>query len=167
MAQHGTSLKPLQLVEQDLSQVCLIDNSPISFMVNQDNSIPIDTWVDDPHDEALLDLPPFLDALRFADDVRSVLAFRTHTVTSHSLSVTVQRRDDLCRVIYLRYRRGRMNPARTRFTFSLNNLFKFMSIFKSLFHDILCRNLSIFCTALAKVNLLLSVINIPRMFLRE
>ena len=65
------------MVESDLSQVCLVDNSPISFVIAPDNGIPIDTWIDDPNDEALLDLLPFLDALRFCEDVRSVLSLRT------------------------------------------------------------------------------------------
>ncbi|KAI8928527.1 NLI interacting factor-like phosphatase-domain-containing protein [Entophlyctis helioformis] len=73
---NGTFMKNLEIVESDLSQVALVDNSPFSYALNQDNGIPIDTWIDDPNDEALLDLLPFLDALRFADDVRSVLSLR-------------------------------------------------------------------------------------------
>ncbi|KAJ8330409.1 Nuclear envelope morphology protein 1 [Batrachochytrium dendrobatidis] len=72
----GTLTKNLEVVESDLSQVCLIDNAPLSYKLNPDNGIPIETWTDDPNDEALLDLLPFLDALRFADDVRSVLSLR-------------------------------------------------------------------------------------------
>ncbi|KAL2920375.1 Nuclear envelope morphology protein 1 [Polyrhizophydium stewartii] len=95
-ARNGTFVKNLEIVESDLSQVCLIDNAPFSYGrrraaaemvemaetvgltggVQADNGIPIDTWIDDPHDEALLDLLPFLDALRFAEDVRSVLSLR-------------------------------------------------------------------------------------------
>jgi TFIIF-interacting CTD phosphatase-like protein len=50
-----------------------------SFMIDTrtENGIPITTWIDNPDDEALLDLLPFLDALRFTKDVRSVLALRT------------------------------------------------------------------------------------------
>ncbi|RKO86745.1 NLI interacting factor, partial [Blyttiomyces helicus] len=74
--QNGTYMKNLAVVEPDLSQVCLVDNSPISYAMNQDNGIPIEGWVSDPADEALLDLLPFLDALRFTEDVRSLLALR-------------------------------------------------------------------------------------------
>lgn len=41
-----------------------------------DNGILIDGWVEDKRDTALLDLLPFLDALRFVDDVRSILSLR-------------------------------------------------------------------------------------------
>nr|CAG8523330.1 5204_t:CDS:2 [Entrophospora candida] len=65
---HGAYIKDLTIVEPDLSKVCLIDNSPISYAMHQENGIPIEGWIDDQHDEALLDLLPFLDALRFTED---------------------------------------------------------------------------------------------------
>ncbi|KAF9123788.1 Nuclear envelope morphology protein 1 [Mortierella sp. GBA39] len=74
---NGSYLKDLTVIDSDLSSVCLLDNSPMSYSLNKENGIPIDTWIDDPNDEALLDLLPFLDALRFTEDVRSVLSLRT------------------------------------------------------------------------------------------
>ncbi|KAG0099100.1 Nuclear envelope morphology protein 1 [Podila epicladia] len=74
---NGSYLKDLAVIEPDLSSVCLLDNSPISYSLNKENGIPIDSWINDPNDEALLDLLPFLDALRFTEDVRSVLSLRT------------------------------------------------------------------------------------------
>ena len=44
--------------------------------MHAENGIPIDTWTSDRNDESLLDLLPFLDALRFTRDVRSILQFR-------------------------------------------------------------------------------------------
>ncbi|KAJ3211877.1 Nuclear envelope morphology protein 1 [Dinochytrium kinnereticum] len=72
----GGYMKNLSIIEPDLSQVCLVDNAPVSYAINQDNGIPIENWTSDVTDEALLDLLPFLDALRFCDDVRSVLSLR-------------------------------------------------------------------------------------------
>lgn len=40
------------------------------------NGIPIEGWTHDPSDEALLDLLPVLDSLRFTSDVRRVLGLR-------------------------------------------------------------------------------------------
>ncbi|PVU88262.1 hypothetical protein BB559_003745 [Furculomyces boomerangus] len=69
--------KDLKIVSPDLSQVILVDNSPISYFINQENAVPIQAWINnDPKDECLLDLLPFLDALRFTDDVRSILSLR-------------------------------------------------------------------------------------------
>ncbi|KAI8322644.1 hypothetical protein GQ54DRAFT_259659 [Martensiomyces pterosporus] len=75
---HDTSYaKDLAAIDQDLSQIVLIDNSPLSYFINPTNGIPIQPWVNsDPKDEALLDLLPLLDALRFTDDVRSILSLR-------------------------------------------------------------------------------------------
>ena len=69
-------MKNLSVIESDLSQICLLDNSPMSYVDHPDNAIPIESWINDPHDEALLDLLPFLDALRFTDDVRTILSLR-------------------------------------------------------------------------------------------
>ncbi|TPX45356.1 hypothetical protein SeLEV6574_g03909 [Synchytrium endobioticum] len=73
---NGVYMKNLSVIEPDLSQVCLLDNSPMSYADHPDNAIPIESWISDPHDEALLDLLPFLDALRFTEDVRTVLSMR-------------------------------------------------------------------------------------------
>lgn len=72
----GVYLKDLTLVDSDLARVALVDNSPASFLVHPDNAIPIEGWINDRKDTGLLDLLPFLDALRFVEDVRSILSLR-------------------------------------------------------------------------------------------
>lgn len=72
----GSYLKDLNHVDTDLSRVCLVDNSPASYLLNQANGIPIAGWTHDPLDESLLDLLPVLDGLRFASDVRNILGLR-------------------------------------------------------------------------------------------
>lgn len=47
-------------------------------MYFSDNAIPIKSWFSDTSDTALLNLLPMLDALRFTDDVRSVLSRNLH-----------------------------------------------------------------------------------------
>ncbi|CCU98777.1 unnamed protein product [Malassezia sympodialis ATCC 42132] len=73
---NGSYLKNLQVVERDLSRVCLIDNSPMSYVLQEANGIPVEAWTHDPRDEALLDLLPMLDGLRYASDVRHILGLR-------------------------------------------------------------------------------------------
>lgn len=89
---NGSYTKDLSVIEQDLSRVCLVDNSPVSYNVNPGtyplstrdhslkrrpaNGIPIEGWISDPSDEALLHLLPVLDSLRFATDVRRILGLR-------------------------------------------------------------------------------------------
>lgn len=49
-----------------------------SFFYVIDNAIPIKSWFSDAGDTALLSLLPVLDALRFTQDVRSVLSRNLH-----------------------------------------------------------------------------------------
>ncbi|KAJ9122436.1 hypothetical protein QFC22_001861 [Naganishia vaughanmartiniae] len=73
---NGSYTKDLSLVEEDLSRVCFMDNSPVSYNWNKANALPIEGWTSDPNDEALLDALPILDSLRFTSDVRKVLGIR-------------------------------------------------------------------------------------------
>jgi len=66
----------MSIVEKDLARVCIVDNSPVCYGMNPDNGIPIEGWTHDLSDEALLDLLPVLDSLRFTSDVRRVLGLR-------------------------------------------------------------------------------------------
>ena len=58
------------------------------------NGIPIEGWINDPNDEALLDLLPMLDSLRFTNDVRNILGLRlasTSTVLPSASTVKGRR----------------------------------------------------------------------------
>ena len=87
-------VKNLAEVEPDLSRVFIIDNSPVAYSLNPgkairiftfmaltlvtpENAVPIEGWMNDRYDECLLDLLPFLDALRYTEDIRSVLSLRS------------------------------------------------------------------------------------------
>ncbi|XP_068753954.1 CTD nuclear envelope phosphatase 1A-like [Montipora capricornis] len=78
----GSYTKDLSQVNEDLSSVFILDNSPGAYRYNPDNAIPIKSWFADPSDTALLNLLPMLDALRFVSDVRSILSRNLHL---HSL----------------------------------------------------------------------------------
>jgi len=82
--------KDLTLVTPDMSGVLIIDNSPYAYRDFPDNAIPIKTFIYDPDDTELLKMLPFLDALRFTKDVRSILGRRVirhyynrSTISSH------------------------------------------------------------------------------------
>ncbi|KAH8304493.1 CTD nuclear envelope phosphatase 1 homolog [Drosophila kikkawai] len=76
---HSTTAlftKDLTLVSEDLRGVFIIDNSPNAYLYFPNNALPIKSFIYDPDDKELLKLLPFLDALRFTKDVRSVLGRR-------------------------------------------------------------------------------------------
>nr|NP_001285516.1 dullard, isoform C [Drosophila melanogaster]AHN59986.1 dullard, isoform C [Drosophila melanogaster] len=65
-------------VDYFLDVIFIIDNSPGAYRCFPNNAIPIKSWFSDPMDTALLSLLPMLDALRFTNDVRSVLSRNLH-----------------------------------------------------------------------------------------
>ncbi|KAH8254457.1 hypothetical protein KR032_010182 [Drosophila birchii] len=76
---HSTTAlftKDLTLISEDLRGVFIIDNSPNAYIYFPYNALPIKSFIYDPDDRELLKLLPFLDALRFTKDVRSVLGRR-------------------------------------------------------------------------------------------
>ncbi|XP_062217501.1 uncharacterized protein LOC133917608 isoform X2 [Phragmites australis] len=66
--------KDLTVVGVDLAKVAIIDNTPQVFQLQVNNGIPIQSWYNDPSDEALPQLIPFLETLAGADDVRPIIA---------------------------------------------------------------------------------------------
>lgn len=67
-----------QAFHLDSLQIFIIDNSPGAYRCFPNNAIPIKSWFSDPMDICLLSLLPLLDALRFTNDVRSVLSRNLH-----------------------------------------------------------------------------------------
>jgi CTD nuclear envelope phosphatase 1 len=79
-------VKDISIIEPDLRKIVIIDNSPSAYVLHEENAIPIGTWWDDPLDEELLNLLPFLQALCVLADVRSILSLReTKGVLLHNL----------------------------------------------------------------------------------
>ncbi|CAG99879.1 Nem1-Spo7 phosphatase catalytic subunit NEM1 [Kluyveromyces lactis] len=62
---------------RDLSQMIIIDNSPISYAMHLDNAIQVHGWINDPSDSELLHLLPLLKAMRHVTDSRCILALKS------------------------------------------------------------------------------------------
>ena len=73
---NGQYIKDVTIVEPDLRNVILLDNTPFSYSMQGANGLPVGAWINDPYDEQLLDLIPVLYGLHFLRDVRSVLSLR-------------------------------------------------------------------------------------------
>ena len=70
---HGLYLKDIKIIQKDLKDVIIIDNNPVSYVMNQDNGLPILTWYDDLNDKELLNFIPLLKYLSKQNDVRDVI----------------------------------------------------------------------------------------------
>ena len=70
---HGLYLKDIKIIKKDLKDTIIIDNNPVSYVMNQDNGLPILTWYDDLNDKELLNLIPLLKYLSTQNDVRDVI----------------------------------------------------------------------------------------------
>eukprot|EP00899_Mesostigma_viride_P009853 jgi/Mesvir1/1886/Mv22916-RA.1 len=70
---EGNYVKDLANMGRPLKDVIIIDNSPHSYAFQPENAIPISSFIDDPEDQELLDLIPYLIAMQDVEDVRTVL----------------------------------------------------------------------------------------------
>lgn len=69
-ARKGMFLKDLRVVRSDLSRVILVDNNPVSFLMQPSNGIPVPSFYDDAADRTLDSLTKVLMSLREVEDVR-------------------------------------------------------------------------------------------------
>lgn len=82
----GLFLKDLNRVQRELSRTVLIDNSPVSMLLQPDNSILVSSFYTDREDNALYKLLPILRELHHMDDVRPYLVkeFALRAALEHS-----------------------------------------------------------------------------------
>ena len=66
----GMFLKDLHVVRNDLSRVILVDNNPVSFLMQPSNGIPVPSFYDDASDRTLESLTKVLNSLKEVADVR-------------------------------------------------------------------------------------------------
>lgn len=63
-------VKDLARLGRPLSRVLILDNSPLCYVLQPENAVPISGFVDDPNDRELDKTLAFLEAARHLDDVR-------------------------------------------------------------------------------------------------
>ncbi|RCK59472.1 Nuclear envelope morphology protein 1 [Candida viswanathii] len=62
--------------DDDLRNVMILDNSPISYALHEENALAIEGWINDQNDRDLLNLLPLLKSLSLAIDVRYILGLK-------------------------------------------------------------------------------------------
>lgn len=80
----GSKVKDLSLLGRPLHRVALLDNSPTSYYFQPRCGIPVESWFDDPQDDALVRLCPMLERLASSLDVVDVLDEHNAIVSSNN-----------------------------------------------------------------------------------
>lgn len=70
---EGNYVKDLSLLDRDISQTIIIDNSPMSYLFHPRNALGCSSFIDDMDDRELDSMARFLINIRDADDVRAHL----------------------------------------------------------------------------------------------
>lgn len=63
--------------DDDLKNVLILDNSPISYALHEHNAVMIEGWINDQKDRDLINLLPLLYSLSFCIDVRFIMGLRS------------------------------------------------------------------------------------------
>jgi RNA polymerase II subunit A small phosphatase-like protein len=69
---EGNYVKDLSLLDRDLTQAIIIDNSPSSYMFHPENAIDCTSFIDDMTDVELGQIADFLVGIKDVKDVRNV-----------------------------------------------------------------------------------------------
>ena len=69
----GKYIKNLEVIKQDLKDIILVDNNPISYSLNKNNGIPIKSWYYDKNDKELFNIRNVLYFLANVYDVRDYI----------------------------------------------------------------------------------------------
>jgi RNA polymerase II subunit A small phosphatase-like protein len=69
---EGNYVKDLSLLDRDLSQSIIIDNSPSSYGFHPENAIDCSSFIDDPKDRELDQIAAFLTGIKDVKDVRGI-----------------------------------------------------------------------------------------------
>ena len=69
---EGNYVKDMSLINRDLSQSIIVDNSPNSYVFHPENAIDCSSFIDDPNDRELDQIGACLVGIKDAKDVRNV-----------------------------------------------------------------------------------------------
>ena len=69
---EGSYVKDLSLLNRDLSQSIIVDNSAASYIFHPENAIDCSSFIDDPMDRELIQIGSFLKGIKNVDNVRGL-----------------------------------------------------------------------------------------------
>lgn len=84
---EGHYVKDLSLLDRDINQTIIVDNSPMSYIFHPENAIDCTSFFDDPLDVELWQIADFLISIKACPDVRNVCRNWRDWVNSNPSSV--------------------------------------------------------------------------------
>jgi len=69
---EGNYVKDMSLIDRDLTQAIIVDNSPSSYIFHPENAIDCSSFIDDPADRELDQIGAFLTGIKDVKDVRNL-----------------------------------------------------------------------------------------------
>ena len=70
---NGIYIKDLKMLNRNLKDLVIVDNSPLAYAFDIDNGLPIKTWYEDKNDIELYKINDILEFLSTVDDVRNYI----------------------------------------------------------------------------------------------
>lgn len=77
---YGNYVKDLSLMGRSMRNICIVDNSPYSYIFQPDNALAVTSWFNDESDRQLRELVPIMEDLSRADDVARFLTDGQHVL---------------------------------------------------------------------------------------
>lgn len=84
---EGHYVKDLSLLDRDINQTIIVDNSPMSYIFHPENAIDCTSFFDDPLDVELWQIADFLISIKACPDVRNVCRYWRDWVNCNPSSV--------------------------------------------------------------------------------
>jgi RNA polymerase II subunit A small phosphatase-like protein len=66
-------VKDMTRLGRPMTDIIIVDNSPVAYMLQPENAMPIISWYDDPSDRQLTRIASILERLAYEPDVRKVI----------------------------------------------------------------------------------------------
>ena len=70
---NGSFVKDMERMGRRMEDIIIVDNSPIAFMFQPENALPILSWYEDTNDRELPRFANLLEKLSRVEDVRKVI----------------------------------------------------------------------------------------------
>jgi RNA polymerase II subunit A small phosphatase-like protein len=91
---EGHYVKDLSLLERDISQTIIVDNSPPSYTFHPENAIDCSSFIDDPADVEMWQIGDFLEGIKDCEDVRQFCRYvltRAEILTIYHFTLSIYR----------------------------------------------------------------------------